>query len=368
MKAFRLSLFFLALIFRSLHAESEMRMRGLENRIDTIEKHQATGSTMGALTPCAGPRVKNGMDLNISAEFIYWTMRLDGLTYAKTGRGNLQNNVSPKKGNVQSVDWSWDPGFKAGLGWIFCHGCWDMNLRYTWLYTNVGDTKHSTSLLPSYDVLPDSVNLDDLTFTRAHAHYDLHFQVGDLELGRNYYVGRTLKLRPFIGMKGTWQKQDYNVFYDAIPITTLNETFNAKARFDSSVWGLGVRGGLNTSWQFSKYIGLYGNLALSGVWLHYDLDRKDTFETIEADPQVFTTETTTYNIQNHLRLIKPVLEFGVGLRIESYFACNRYHILVEGGWESQVWINETLYITKQGHYDRFDLNMHGLTTKIRFDF
>jgi|JI10StandDraft_1071094.scaffolds.fasta_scaffold01504_2 hypothetical protein len=371
MKAYRLVFLFVLLLIGSAYAESEMRMRGLENRIDRIEKQQGTTPTptnIDSLTPCAGPRVKDGMDLHLSADFIYWTARLDGLTYAKTGHGNLQNNVNPKKGKVQSVNWSWDPGFKAGLGWIFCHGCWDMNLQYTWFYTNVGATKRSNFLQPSYDILPDAINADDITFTNAHAHYDLHFQVGDLELGRNYYVSRYLKVRPFIGIKGTWQKQDYNTFYDAIPIATLQETFNAMTRFNSSTWGLGMRGGLNTSWQFSKNVGIYGNLALTGIWLHYDLDRKDTFETIEGNPQVPPTKITTYNIQDHLRLIKPVLEFGIGLRLEAYFACNRYHLLLQGGWESQIWINEVLQITKNGHYDRFDLNMHGLTTKLRFDF
>lgn len=368
MNNLRLTFIFFALIIGSLHAESEMRMRGMENRLDNLEKTQMSNPNMNSLTPCAGPTVKNGMDLNISADFIYWTARLDGLTYAKTGVGDLANDSSSKKGRVESVDWSWDPGFKAALGWNFCHGCWDMNLQYTWLYTNVGDTKHSSAIETSYDILPPSLQANVITFTRAHAHFDLHFQVGDLELGRNYYVSKTLKVRPFIGMKGTWQKQDYNVFYDAIPIVQLGQTYNFKGRFDHSIWGLGMRGGLNTSWQFSKYIGLYGNLAFSGIWLHYNIDRKDTFETFDANPQVPSSETTTYNVQDHLRLVKPVLEFGMGLRLESYFGCNRYHILVQGGWESQIWINQTLHIAKQGHYDRFDLNLHGLTVKARFDF
>lgn len=367
MKATRFTVLFFSLIIGTLYAESEMRMRGLENRIDHLEKHQETGPNTGSFTPCAGPRVKNGMDVNLSADFIFWTARLDTLTYAKTGRGQ-QNNQSPNKGDVQSVNWAWEPGFKLGLGWNFCHSCWDMNIQYTWLYTNVGNAKRSSSFQPTYNLLPDSITPDQITYTQAHAHYDLHFQVGDLELGRNYYVSRYLKLRPFIGMKGTWQKQDYNVFYDASSTTPFNPLVSFKARFNSSVWGLGMRGGLNTSWHFSKNVGIYGNLAFAGLWLHYDLDRKDTFDAIDTNPQVPPTETTTYNVQDHLRLIKPVLEFGIGLRIESYFGCNRYHFLLQGGWESQIWINETLHITKEGHYDRFDLNMHGLTTKVRFDF
>lgn len=368
MNVWRIFLLVFAFPLGILQAESEIRMKGLENRIDNLEKLQTGGNRMDHLTPCAEPKVKNGMDLYISADFIYWTARLDTLTYAKTGRGSFPNVLETKKGNVQSVDWSWDPGFKAGLGWNFCHGCWDMNLQYTWLYTNVGDKKHSTLLLPSYDLLPIEVQLNQITFNRAHAHFDLHYQVGDLELGRNYYVSRTLKLRPFIGMKGTWQKQDYKVHYNAIPIAQFNTLFNFRARFDQSLWGLGMRAGINTSWQFSKYIGLYGNIALTGIWLHYDIDRKDIFERVESDPQVQTTESTTFDVQDRLRLVKPVMEFGMGLRGEGYFGCGRYHILAQAGWESQIWINQTVHITKDAHYERFDLNLHGFTGKIRFAF
>ncbi|MDN3509618.1 MAG: Lpg1974 family pore-forming outer membrane protein [Candidatus Neptunochlamydia sp.] len=351
MGAWRLFLLVFLFPLGILHAESEIRMKGLENRVGNLEKSQTGQCRMDRLTPCAGPRVRNGMDLYISADFIYWTARLDTLTYAK-------------KGNILSVDWSWDPGFKAGLGWIFCHGCWDMNLQYTWLYTNVDGDYHGGHILPSYDLLPVDLPQNHVTFRGAHAHFDLHYQIGDLELGRNYYVSRTLKLRPFIGMKGTWQKQYYKVGYYGFPITPLN-FFNFRAKFDQalSLWGLGMRGGINTSWQFSKYIALYGNMAFTGIWLHYDIDRKDTFFTFGTS----ITEATTF-IQDCLRVIKPAMEFALGLRGEGYFGCGRYHILAQVGWECQIWPNQTFYVTTNGHYDRYDLNLHGFTGKIRFDF
>ena len=187
---------------------------------------------------------------------------------------------------------------------------------------------------------------------------------GDLELGRNYYVSKTLKLRPFVGAKGTWQKQDYRVFYEGIALT--QRQFNYDAKFDHLIWGLGIRAGLNTSWQFSKYVSLYGNVAFTGIWLHYDTDRKDRFsEVVNQQPGPVLT---TLNIQDHIRMIKPVLEFALGLRVETYFACGRYHILLQGGWETQIWINQTLYISLNDHYDKFDLNLQGLTAKLRFDF
>ncbi|MBF5059836.1 Lpg1974 family pore-forming outer membrane protein [Candidatus Neptunochlamydia vexilliferae] len=355
---------FLALSLSLLHAESEIRMRGIEDRVAKLEQKGAPKAAHHPITPCAGPKVRGGRDIHLSADFLFWTARLDGLTYAKTGFGSLVN--SPSRGRVQAVDWSWDPGFKAGLGWSFCHGCWDMLLQYTWFYTNVDDSKKSESMVPGFQIFtPEDIPLSILPFQKGSAHFDLHYQVGDLELGRNYYVSKTLKLRPFVGAKGTWQKQDYNVFLDTIPITT--NFFHFKTRIDHSLYGIGIRGGLNTSWQFSKNVSLYGNMALSGLWVHYNTNRKDTFTQIANGEQVGTSITTT-NIEARLRLIKPVLEFAMGLRAETYYGCGRYHVLVQAGWESQIWLNQTLYISLNNNYDRFDLSLQGLTAKLRLDF
>jgi len=352
-----------------LRGESEIRMNGIENRMNHLE-NSPSGRTMHPITPCAGPKVRNGMDLNLSAAFLYWTARLDTLTYAKTGFNDLATGGPSKKGEVQSVDWSWDPGFKVGLGWNFCHGCWDMALQYTWFYTNVGDSKRSQSLRPGFELFTSTFpDIDSPYFDKAHAHYDLHYQVGDLDLGRNYYVSKSLKLRPFVGIKGTWQKQDYNVFFDTPPVQVLFQQFlfNYSARFDHTLWGIGLRGGLNTSWQFSKVFSLYGNMSFSGMWLHYDIDRKDKYTLTDTTLQI-ETDVTTVNMQDQLRIVKPVIELSIGLRAETYYSCGRYHILLEAGWESQIWVNQTLFISLSDNYDRFDLTLQGLTAKVRFDF
>jgi hypothetical protein len=108
-------------------------------------------------------------------------------------------------------------------------------------------------------------------------------------------------------------------------------------------------------------------MSFSGMWLHYDIDRKDTFALVDEN-QPFQAEISTVNIQDHLRIIKPVIEMSIGLRAETYYSCGRYHILLEAGWESQIWVNQTLFISLSDNYDRFDLTLQGLTAKIRFDF
>ena len=344
----------------SLRADVEPQMDNLKHDYNHV------GKPVAPFTPCAGPLVRRGMDINLSAEFLYWSTRLDTLTYAKTGFRDTVNDVSPNKGEVQMVDWSWDPGFKVGLGWSFDHGCWDMRLVYTWFYTNVGDRKRSNSMVPGFAIIePSIVSSGAARFVDAHAHFDLHYQVSDLELGRNYYVSRTLKLRPFVGMKGTWQKQDYATFFNSSSVS--GSTSNYKARFDHSLWGLGMRAGLKTSWQFSRHFSLYGDFALTGMWLHYDINRKDT-STDYLNGEQAGAKRTMLNIQGRLRIVKPVLEWAIGLRAESYFSCQRCHVLLQAGWESHIWANQTLYISADNYFDRFDLSLQGLAAQLRLSF
>ena len=358
-------LFFL-LPFSGVFAESDIRMKGLENRINHLENNTPS-QTIHPITPCAGPKVREGKDINLSLAFLFWTARLDGLTYAKTGFGDPNQFSTFDKGDIYNVKWSWDPGFKAGIGWNFCHGCWDMSLQYTWFYTNVDDSKATQHyIVPGVKVYDPTALIGPTQFQKASAHYDLHYQVGDLELGRNFYVSKTLKLRPFFGFKGTWQKQDYNVFYETVPFIVALSPVAYSARFDHALWGIGGRGGCNSSWQFSKAFSFYGNLALSAMWLHYNIERKDLFSITSKAENV--VDQKVVDTEGSLSVIKPVLELGVGLRAETYFGCGRYHILLEAGWESQVWANQTLLITVEENYDKQDLSLQGLTAKIRLDF
>ena len=73
-----------------LHAESELRMRNLETRVNSLEKSKSANTPhYDPITPNAGPKVYDGMDMFLTTDFIYWTGRLDTLTYARSGSGNF---------------------------------------------------------------------------------------------------------------------------------------------------------------------------------------------------------------------------------------------------------------------------------------
>lgn len=344
------------------YGETEIRLRHLEDRVNQLENYKSVHDASYSNITQAAPKVCNGRDLYLTFDFLYWTARLDTLSYCTTGYGSLIHLQPAKRGRNYFVDWGWDPGFKVGLGWNFDHGRWDMHLTYSWFYTNVGDSKSSSNLYPSFEILTPFMKIDF-----AHSHWDLHYQVGDLDLGHEYSVNKYLYLRPFIGIKGTFQKQAYNVFFENIPMTILNQNRHLvfQSRNKHFYWGIGMRAGLNTSWHFTKPLSLYGDFALAGLWSHYNISRKDVFNSID---QTSVLDFTNVNDHATLHLVKPVFEYAMGLRLETYFFQRAFHLRLQAGWESHIWLNQTLYIDIQDKFDRFDLNLQGLTARLRIDF
>lgn len=321
------------------------------------------------VTPAAGPRIAHGANIFITADFIFWKAAQDGLNYATSGIVNNVGTLLTKRGDVHSPDFGFDPGFKVGLGVNLPYDGWDVYAQYTWLHSNSnGDRVQNSDGNIQQNVLLGS--LDDQisslgTITSARSSWDLHFNVIDIELGRSYYLSRNLVLRPFAGLKWTWQDQDWRARYAANSVTANGSSpansGEVKMNQDQDLWGVGVRTGLNTSWYFSESWSLFVNGAFSAVWTDYDVDRSDTFQPVNQ------TATSIVRTHESAYYVRSVAEFQLGITGEWWFSDNNYHFAVSAAYEQQVWLNYGNFIyliDKSGG----DLSLHGLTVNFRFDF
>lgn len=294
----------------------------------------------------AGPRTCNGSDVYFSADFLLWTPRQDGLEFAMSGIGTNTNS-----GNVYSIDFGAEFGFKVGLGYDLPYDGWDIFGQFTWIH---GDGDNSTSG-PNTSTLYRQVNN---AVSRAKANWAIKYNVIDLELAHNFFVSKYLKIRPFAGFKGTWQSQDYNVYFTDATVSMVA----SKTGIDQSFWGFGPRGGLNTAWHFMNSLSLIGDFAISALWSGYDVERHDT------DTFLGLSSDAT-NTHNNYHTVSPVLELLIGLRFESWFYGNEYHIAIDAGWEEQIWWGHNRYVViNQPQQNGGTLSFHGLTFKVRFDF
>ena len=309
------------------------------------------------ITPCAGPRVACGADLFITADFIYWTSRMDGLGYAANGVG-LAGPLTTGSGTVKHPDFGWDPGFKVGLGYNLDHDCWDLFAEYTYLRPRDTDST-STTVATLYPLWAGNFTVLQRAMATARVSWDYDLNVIDLELGRNYFISRYLTLRPHFGLKGTWQDHEYRTRYTALNPNTFDYS---RTSIDQDYWGVGLRTGLDTVWYFNKYFGIFGDFALSALWGEFDVHRRDLAATNAG------TIVNQTNIRNQFYSLKSVFEIALGLQADFWFSDDSFHLGLNAGWEMQYWPSQNQFLRLLEESAHGDLYFMGLTIGVRFDF
>lgn len=323
------------------------------------EKHEV-------ITPPAGPFVQNGWDVFVTGEFLWWKGIQEGLRYATSGILVQPGTSLTSSGKSHCVHYPWEPGFRVGLGFYPKHDGWDVYARYTWFHSNSTDRAQNAdgNMVPLTIILSGITNATMTGVTTARSHWHLHYNSVDLELGRNFFLSRYLATRLFFGLRGTWINQEWNTRYTSNRIAfgnapPLQGTIHTNQDHDS--WGVGIRMGLNGTWTFFKGFSIVSDASFSGVWVDYDVKRRDRIA------QTGGGSATTANISSDPDTIIADVELMLGLRGDWWFQQERYHLSAQLGYETQVWINYGHFIYLNGSSNG-DLTFNGLTAKLRFDF
>ena len=294
-------------------------------------------------------------NVSFTADFIYWNTIEHATALGLTGvRFTLPPAPSVHQGRLVELGHAWSPGFKVGCDVNLPYGGWDLYANYTWLYSN----NHEHMSRSPNGIGPSTI-LPNFLADKAKGDWHHHFNVIDLELGRYFEVIPSLSLRPFIGLKGTWQTREIKRKYQTF-LLRQNYVHNDEL----SVWGMGIRGGLNTKWTFAKNWNFFGNFASTSMWsCYHKLTRKDTI----TNTQILV-KTIVVDVDGETQYgMNYIGEFEIGLGWEKGFRNDKYHLSLQAGWEEQLWIN---YMTLIELYDEVwsDLAFHGLNIKVRFDF
>lgn len=341
------------------------------------------------ITPAASPVIQHGFDVFLTADFIYWTGRLDNLPNTQSQAIHESDVGSISDASAQStltVDFKhkMSPGFKAGIGLDLKHDGWDTYAKYTYFHTsatsNVSFQENGASAI---DYSPRVVFDETTTFVESEqSTWTLHFNSVDWELGRNHYISPNLLLRPHMGFKGSWQNQSYNDYQNGL--TDIQSDPNTPKVYNQitvgnysslnkqNYWGVGIRTGLNTSWQFNKNWSLFSDTALSALWGQFKITRVDTSSQDGADSSNKITikkdNVIVTNMNKRIHTLRPVLELDLGIRWDYWFLDDDYRIRIQAAWEEQVWFDQNLFI-RIGQPNRYGcLNMQGLTVDFRLDF
>lgn len=342
------------------------------------------------ITPDAGPVVEGGVDMYVELDYIFWHVDEGGLAYAQqsTPAAGLpvtsNNTLIP--GVVLRPSFKFSSGFKSGIGFDFDYDGWCLGATYTWIFskaTSAFDDPETLTLWEgNFSVLPVNQRDDLIVFQTSaqngNAEWSLHFNTIDLDLGRSFFVSPHLILRPHFGLKGSWMKQLFDIFYSGQGISALISATDFKKtsyvfaeegyqiRNKQYVWSLGPRVGLDTNWMFTKNMSCFAELSISGLWGQFTENRIDRSDVVDlvSNAQVLKNFTSLNNTDT-ISQINPVIEMQVGFRYDYWFYDSQYRVRLQAGWEAQTWFDQNHFI-KQGTSG--NLNLQGLTINFRFDF
>lgn len=133
-------------------------------------------------------------------------------------------------------------------------------------------------------------------------------------------------------------------------------------------WGLGIRGGLDTSWHFTRSFSIVGNMALAALWEEFKLKRLDT--ALEVPELPAGTILSLVDWKEKQYVVEPVIEWMLGLKWETGLSCDEFHLAITAAWEEQVWFGQNKFLRNFGTASGTggNLTLQGLTVEVKFDF
>jgi hypothetical protein len=340
----------------------------------------------------------------VSAEALFWNARQEGLVYSLTsqvpvpppGIDPVIDAGSPEwplnfswpsqHAKNKTVPFGWDWGFRVGLGGLFeRHGNWDLMLVWTWYrqneHSSIHQTDHKIVAAPMLNPLTDCS-----WATSAKAHWSLHFDTLDLELGRALEISKKFSLRPHGGIRGAWIHQKLKAHYDNIsvyaraPAVFKEFDNNYKNNFN----GAGLRMGLEPSWAFADHWKVYGDFSAAFLYGQFLYKNDGSSSGLDLDQwvnfQVGTPVITgpELNVRNHVSATVVNFDIGLGLSWDYPFSCNRRHLTLSLGYEYHLWLDQNQIKTfVQGvgmtppfsvDKSRGDLSLMGLTLGAKVAF
>ncbi len=316
------------------------------------------------ITPTVAPAVVDRVNITTAADFLWWKSYLGGLEYAMSGiaENNLSTQVSIDRGSVKKPPFRFAPGVKLLLGINYQLDGFDSAAIYTGLYSDKERTSvhydATKGLLSTISIqaqfFDPYTSLSDATCT-----WRQEFNVLDLELGRNFFISTNLTLRPQLGMKLSWIEEKFHVHYDYGYTPGLLST---DTEFNQKQWGIGVRGGVETVWHFTKEIGLFGTFAISALWSDFS---NHILQIASGDS--FDPPSATQNTDGHVYDVIPVMEMSLGFQGMVWFNKETCLFFARAGWERQIWCDFNQFAFPMQRASG-NLSLQGLTARIGFTY
>lgn len=290
--------------------------------------------------------------INIFADALYWYTN-ETLDWAFT----LTSNQKSVQTAYKTLSFDWAPGFSIGLGYNLEHDQWDTKARYTWFQSKATDHVNE-SVTPAFF----ASRLSFLEpFASGKVSLNLHYNMFDWDLARNFLVSKYLFFRPSIGLKGGWITQtidtDWIISNFLFP-TASTASENLKQKFH----GVGPKGGVTGKWCFgnirSHFFSFIGQIEAGYLWGHWSI--RDNF--IDNLSTVINVETLNRNFGSF------VLHSFIGFGWDCNFNHDRSHFRIKLGYEIEDWFNHLQIFSDASGSQNNNLILQGFNFGLYFNY
>lgn len=300
--------------------------------------------------PQNAPHIENG-NWTAGADFLYWQATEDNLEFATVQNltASLSTFASSTVMESAKLNFHWDPGFRVNLGYSGDDRAWDFLAAYTYMHNTakgsksvpgieiVGTVEFAHLLTPEW--FPTLLGPSSLA---AKGHWSLNYNIGDVILGRNFFISKDLAFHPYFGLRGGSISQNYRASYSSmytvnifsggsVTLTGGATSFKAKNEFNFG----GIRGGTDLLWHWSSHWSILGKASGSLVYGKFHVKEKfNGFHDIASR----LLSSTFIDNESYWRT-RANLESYIGLQWETFFGCST-HIAINLGYEISYWFQQ----------------------------
>jgi len=318
----------------------------------------------------ANTRTRCPWNITFDASFIYWQPLEDNLELAISTPTTATFGVIDS--SVIRMHTDYKPGFKVGLGGKFDYDNWDLHGEYTWFH-NTNNTSAAAAAGYTFNMIqgsPENIQLGT-AFSNVDQSWHLGMDIGELVLGRSYYVGTQLTFHPTFGARGAWIRQKVDEAFTQVSSGTVVEeqTFLRS----STSWAVGPQVGLDANWMLSKSFRFYGCGEADILYTQYNrLVDSHTNEILG---------TTTNTRQNDYGAVRTHLDLELGFGWGMYFDCNKWYMDLSAGYGFQVFFDQNMFrrfteasasgpttVSYLSTLPNGNLYVQGLTVTFKLDF
>lgn len=291
---------------------------------------------------------------------------------------------------------TWRPGFRVGFGWDMPYQGWDLQADWTYYYNKSVTNAEAKPMVfddnglntgegfVAYWAVPLRQNNQTLVgkYRNIQGVWQLNYNMINLEMGRDFQIRESLRLRPHLGLQNGWIHQKMRVLYDwGLEIRRPpNYQMDQLSVLNNKFWGMGLRGGSDIDWELGWGFSIQSQLSASIL-----SGRTKSRRIQSTDPNNGDGFIRVYNMRDRIRQIVPGVQATLGMNWSSGSPESDMMFSLGVFWESNFWWGQFKFLrpplfaedsvatTTRGYSENYPMSngglfIEGVSVRGQFDF